>query len=284
MTTLSVVFACSCSSNSPETKQITPTGTEFTSGDVAKLVEVVDEPATLTYVYKDETIASQVFTLKIKLKLVKDSPELKEVDAREINITDLFAGMVIDLVDENDTHLLNLELKDHNALTKLLQGEVGTEAIVTFQTETHNSDDAPKWFKKAAKFSPDLTGNIQIGDRGDKVTTVDGDATGLDDEMLLEPSMPDIDTDALSEGNSEGGENIDEALDAYEKYVDRYIKFTKKVKKDSPSAMTEYAKLLENAQELSDKLDKVKGDFNNEQLQRYSNITMKMVNAMKDMN
>lgn len=76
------------------------------------------------------------------------------------------------------------------------------------------------------------------------------------------------------------GNDWDKVLDEYEKYVDQYIKTYKKAMKGDMSAMSDYVKLAEKAQELSDKLDKAKGEMTDAQMKRYLKITKKMSDAL----
>lgn len=62
----------SYSSSGLDTKSITPVSTEFTSGELAKYVEIVDQPSELTFSEKDGAIATQYIRLKVTLKMVKD--------------------------------------------------------------------------------------------------------------------------------------------------------------------------------------------------------------------
>ena len=78
------------------------------------------------------------------------------------------------------------------------------------------------------------------------------------------------------------GDNWDKLLDEYEKYVDQYIKTYKKAMKGDMSAMTEYLKLAEKAQKIADKLDKAEDEMSAAQLKRYTKITEKMLNALKN--
>ena len=160
-----IIAAFTSCSSSNESKEISPTSTEFTSGELAKLIEVVDEPCELSYVEKDGAIASQFIKLKVKLRLKKESPELKEVDAQDINFTKLLSIATINLVDENETNVqeLNVKSEDVLKLKKLLQGKEGDEEVITFDGEFHNSDDAPTWFKETTAFTPYLTGDVIIG-------------------------------------------------------------------------------------------------------------------------
>lgn len=158
---------CSCSSSN-EPKEISPTSTDFTSGELAKLIEVVDEPCQLSYVEQDGAIATQFIKLKVKLRLTKESPKLKEVDARDINFTGLLSVATVILADENETKIQDLKVKSEELLKlkKLLQGDEGDEDTITFEEEFHNSEDAPKWFEQATAFTPYLTGDIVVGKEG----------------------------------------------------------------------------------------------------------------------
>jgi len=181
-----LVTLTSCSSSN-EVKEISPTSTEFTSGELAKLIEVVDEPCQLSYAEKDGTIATQYIKLKIKLRLRKESPELKEVDAQNINFTGLLSVAIVNLVDKNETKVqdLNVKSEDMLKLKKLLQGEKGAEETITFEGEFHNSDDAPTWFKEAAAFTPYLTGDVIVENEGNmEALNLKGTLGGSDDAIF----------------------------------------------------------------------------------------------------
>jgi CHASE3 domain sensor protein len=75
-------------------------------------------------------------------------------------------------------------------------------------------------------------------------------------------------------------DSIDEMLDEYEKYVDRYIAAMKKSKSGDKSAAVEYIKLADQARKLADKIEKVKDDMSAAQAARYVKITQKMAKAM----
>jgi len=164
MAAFTVAAFTSCSSSN-ELKEISPTSTDFTSGELAKFIEVVDEPCQLSYAEQDGTIATQFIKLKVKLRLAKESPELKKVDARDIDFTGLLSVATVNLVDENETKVQDLKVKSEDLLKlkKLLHGEKGDEETITFEGEFHNSKDAPKWFDQAAAFTPYLTGDIVVG-------------------------------------------------------------------------------------------------------------------------
>ena len=149
----------SCSSG-VGSKEITATSTEFTSGDLAKYIEVVDQPSELLFDEKDGAIATQYIRLKVTLRMTKDG--LKNVDARDINFTGLLSVATINLVDENGSKIQDLSIKSEEVLKlqKLLTGSEGDTQEIVFEGEYHNGDDAPKWFEQASKFTPYLTADI----------------------------------------------------------------------------------------------------------------------------
>ena len=104
----------SCSSSGLDTKSITPVSTEFTSGELAKYVEIVDQPSELTFSEKDGAIATQYIRLKVTLKMVKDG--FKGVDAHDIGFTRLLSVAIIKLVDENDTEVQELSIQSEELL------------------------------------------------------------------------------------------------------------------------------------------------------------------------
>jgi len=165
-----IIAAFTSCSSSNEPKDISPTSTDFTSGELAKLIEVVNEPCQLSYAEQDGTIGTQFIKLKVKLRLTKESPELREVDARDIDFTGLLSVATVNLVDANETKIQDLDIKSEDLLKlkKLLQGEKGDEETIIFQGEFHNSKDAPKWYEQTAAFTPYLTGDVVVGD---EVTT-----------------------------------------------------------------------------------------------------------------
>lgn len=162
LTALLVFEMASCSSsNGP--KEITPTSTEFTSGELAKFVEVVDEPCQLSYAEQDGAIGSQYIKLKVKLRLTKETPELQNVDARDIAFTGLLSVATVNLVDKNETKVVDLDVKSEDLLKlkKLLQGNLGDDETITFEGVFHNSEGAPKWFEQATAFTPFLTADVE---------------------------------------------------------------------------------------------------------------------------
>ena len=370
---LMVLIIVSCSSNAP--KEINPTSTEFISGELAKLIEVVEEPCQLSYAENEGSIATQYIKLKVKLRLTKESPSLQKVDARDIDFTGLLSVAMINLVDENGTNVQDLSVKSEELLKlkRLLQGKVGDEDVITFEGEFHNSKEAPKWFDKTTAFTPYMTGDTEVEgdeaevnndncfslnlrgvlggsddaeltyndkiDEGEVVFTVNGVRNvrkikmGSYDKITNKLILKEFFTNGnyvgdfdgvwkagIYEGvftNTKGGRvnfklqgtanvgesignnddsfedsdfttgkgdsSIDEFLDEYEEFWNRYVKFLEKVDRDDPTAMIEYAKLLKQNNDFIKKYEKIKGKMSMDQINRINKLNAELANKMKKM-
>ena len=128
--TCSFALFTSCSS-SYEPKEISPTSTDFTSGELAKLIEVVNEPCQLSFAEQDGTIATQYIKLRVKLRLTKESPYLQKVDVHDIDFSGLLSVATVNIVDKNETNVQGLDVKSEDLLKlkKLLQGKKGGENV-----------------------------------------------------------------------------------------------------------------------------------------------------------
>lgn len=283
-----MVLLASCSSGVGP-KEITPTSTEFTSGELAKYIEVVDQPSKLTFAEQDGFIATQYIQLKVTLRMSKDG--FKNVDAHDINFTGLLSVAIINLVDENGNDVQDLSIKDEELLKlkKLLTGSEGDTEEIVFEGEYHNPDDAPEWFKQAKQFTPYLTGDVSV-ESSSEIGLIDVPTEVSDVEDVMEQVstvmedvveiMEDVE-EGTNNSISSGSEDWDSLLDTYESYVDKYISYMKKAANGDMSALSEYPALMEKAQELSEKIENAKDDMSSSQLKRYMNITMKMTNAVQ---
>jgi archaellum component FlaG (FlaF/FlaG flagellin family) len=337
-----IAMLSSCSSNEP--KVISPTSTDFTTGELAKLIEVVNEPCQLTYAEKDGGVGTQYIKLNVKLRLTKESPELQNIDARDISFLGFFVA-TINLVDENDTKIESLDVKSENLLKlkKLLQGKRGDEETITFQGEFHNSKEAPNWFAQTAAFTPHLTADFQTEDSGvssssdsdseavhqaaiindpDGFTNVRAQpdskaeivAKIVDGERFFFDEVPgsnwvkvyrtaDADAECIGYMHSsrvmpvgggiasmtdddittsgESDPSIDKYLDEYEKFVDNYTKLLKKMDKEDPTFAIEYAKVMQNYQELATRGQWLSSNMSASQLERLNKITMRMAEEIQ---
>ena len=100
-----------------------------------------------------------------------------------------------------------------------------------------------------------------------------------DDIDLTEIDMEEVTDEPAEEVSSSSSADWDDVLDSYENYVDKYITLAKKVAAGDMSAMAEYTSLMEEAQQLGERLDGAKGEMSASQMARYNKITMKMATA-----
>ena len=84
---------------------------------------------------------------------------------------------------------------------------------------------------------------------------------------------------AAKQGNASASNNWDKVLDSYEDYVNKYVACMKKIAAGDMSVMTQYASLLEKAEELGEQLEKASSSMTTKQMQRYAKINAKMIDA-----
>lgn len=97
----------------------------------------------------------------------------------------------------------------------------------------------------------------------------------LPDEFDSEPDYND---------NAQGDPRFDKFLDDYAKFMDDYIKCINKMAKNDPTAIVNYAKMMEKYAELSAEADKIKGNMSISQLEKLNGITEKIAAAMQSVN
>ncbi len=73
---------------------------------------------------------------------------------------------------------------------------------------------------------------------------------------------------------------VDAALDSYEKYVDKMVPLNKKLGDGDFGVMSKLAPLSAKAAEFSDKLDELEKEMTAEQTERYNRIQRKLVDSI----
>lgn len=107
--------------------------------------------------------------------------------------------------------------------------------------------------------------------------------TNIDNEVTENEDKADNDeNEDLSEAST-GDENFDEWLNEYEEYCNSYIALLKKASKGDMSAIAEYTKMLQKAQGMSKKIDKVEGDLTPAQLAKFQRIQTKLMKAAQNL-
>lgn len=117
------------------------------------------------------------------------------------------------------------------------------------------------------------------------IEQIEGKAPSSKSSVSEDEEKSQDDSEVMSASSSDS--NVDEMLDAYEEYVNKLTDFYSKLKDLDPGS-DDYMQALGEAQELEgsykDLVDKCKtsiSDFTPEQMQRYTEITKKLTEAMK---
>ena len=267
----------SCSSGN-EPKLINPTSTEFTTGEIAKYVEIVDEPSELSFAVREGSIETQYIRLKVTLKMVKDG--IKDVDPRDIELGGLLSVAIINIIDENDTKIQDLKVKDDDMLKlkKLLTGKKDDTAEITFEGEYHNDDDAPKWFKQAVKFTPAETGEIilESENTSDTENESESESIEVDTEEAESVEVGTEEAESIDMDN-----DYDAMLDKYEKFCNEYIKLIKKAKGRDINSLPEYQRFMEKVAQFELQFGDCITNLSPEQLNRFNRIHAKVMKANK---
>jgi hypothetical protein len=259
MTVILVAFA-SCSSKKTQISMKPETTT--ISGDLSECFEVVDQECIVKLDKKGGIEPFATWSVKLR-RTDKPFPFADDIDVSAYGTwgpsVEAHGGFGIEVVDENGTTVQKSAAtgsgfsgpyshEDVEDLFKLKPGETGT---IRWSVED-NALNA-----KELKFT--ISSAFELCEKS-------GDSSNnySDDDDLA---------------SSKGSTNWDAVLNEYESYVNQYIALMKKVQKGDMSAMSEYPKMLEKAERLSDKLDDAEDEMTSTQLSRYLKITNKMANA-----
>lgn len=154
-----VIVMASCSSTGP--KMVDPTSTDFLSGEVARYVQVADQPAEITFARSEENDSVQYIRLKTRLMMKSDG--LEDLQADEVLFPDTMAVAFVDLQDGEGGNVTRLHLSGSSlpALQSLLTGASGDTAEVVFEALCHDRKDAKNRFRAATRFTPTQTADVE---------------------------------------------------------------------------------------------------------------------------
>lgn len=151
----------SCSSNNR--KEINPTSTEFSDGNLSDFVDIVDQPCVLT-ISKQEG-DSEKYTLRLTVTLQKKNNDFTDVDADNLEFSGWYYASV-NFVDDAGAKVLgpiSMASESKAKLKKLIVSPTGKTTEIVFEDFYYNSD-APKWFKSIDGFTPYDAAKVYVED------------------------------------------------------------------------------------------------------------------------
>ena len=238
-----IVFA-SC--GTPSERSVTVSDVDI-SGFIKDYIEVADG----TYTFIAEGYEASI---SVKLRL-KEKPDA-------VPVAKGFAKIRLNAIGESgnvfDTGIYGFDAQDteFDKIVDLLSGKADDTKTVSFKWAYYggSKEIGKKIFTEAASF--------ELIDKG------------FDPDSWQSQISPERDSRS---GNSSDWDSV---LDEYEKYVNKYISYTKKIANGDMSAMGDLASLLDSIQKFEDKLENVTSELSSAQASRYARISSKFVSAM----
>lgn len=262
---------CSCSSSiKSQDKEITVNSVNI-DGDSAEYVSVPNGSYTIVgKVVDDNAKVSMTIKIKLEKKVSLSNLKFKYSDGFEVELLDDAGSSITTTLDMNDG--------EQNKLKRfLLAGNVGDEQEFTFENTTISNDDYKTIFEKAGGFELNYVDfEYDEGDSSAIETDESASDDGIDEEATEES------TDEETETSDNGSTDYDEVLDAYEKYYSQYISMLKKASKGDMNAIQEASELMQQANELSEKMSNAKGEMSVAQWARFQKIQMKLLKAAQE--
>lgn len=103
------------------------------------------------------------------------------------------------------------------------------------------------------------------------------------DDATSETETTETTSDESESTSSVSSSDFDEALAAYEEFVDQYVSYIKKAANGDVTALAEYPGLLAKAEKAQKKIEDMKGDLTSAQIAKYTKVVTKMTKAMSEM-
>ena len=268
---LVAAFTYSCTSDKPQapTKTISPTRNGFASGKIAKYINVVNEPDTLTFVEGDRNSVFKIDKILLKVKLRLASKPSSSVIPDGISSYDInfiyedgsrtATPLYVQLIDDAGAEITTLALQEsyNKEIQDLLMGKIGDEVTVIFESQLGTSKER---FDKTVKFKPGSTSGISIKDGSD-----DSDSTSATGS-----SHP-VETSA----------NLAETLETYGELVEQIDEMIDKI--GEGVGVFDVQQVIDKAEELSKKLDGAQNDLSESDVQKLLELESKMVNLYAKM-
>lgn len=249
------LFMASCSS-APKEKDVKASNVEIT-GFIKDYLKVVDGDYKFV-VNGDEASITVKF-------------ELKEKPTTDSHITG-WNNFKLNAIGQNGNVLeigssgFSASNEELSKIEDLLKGKVGDTKLLSFKWKSYGNSSNGEIAKTI--FTTSTT--FEIIDMSFKqglsasITTSTTNDTNDDEQTVSTTNSNDWDT----------------ALTEYDEYIDKYIEFMKKGKAGDQTAMLEAVDLMSKAQSAGEKLQKANGELTTTQLNKFTKIQKKIINAM----
>ena len=252
---LIAILLSSCGGTITE-KKITASDISI-SGEGSDYFEVVDGDYTLKVV--DDKV---VIAIKFELTQEFDGDGKPEMGNLNLVPLDKDGAAVPDL----GLDFRPATMSDYDKIKDLLRGEIGKTVTVSFEWSYFSNKDIQK----------------RIMEQTESFEITRADFTGA------KSSYSSSDSNSSSDDNDDsffgsGSEDWDAVLKSYESYIDQYIKLMKKAKNGDVSAMTEYAEMMEKANDLAEKMQNAGDDLSASQMAKFTKLQAKLTNAAMEM-
>lgn len=265
---LTGLFSCSSdSSSSTSTIDSIKVVSNIINGPLGDYFEVVEKN------YK-ATIDGSVARINIEIKRVAEGGPTKAGYS--------YGGpaLILELLDEDDNVIASRDTDTYSGEEQLESAfslREGQSSSIIF-----NVSGDKKNFPNIKK--------IKVSSKWDESKENESDqeaTTSSHDDISASTDASSDDSEdyaSSSARSSSGSTDFDAWLTEYENYVNKYISLLKKAKAGDMEAMSEYASMMESAQELSSKIGNVSSDLTASQVARYQRINNKLMKAAQELN
>ncbi|MBW3020949.1 hypothetical protein KY334_06645 [Candidatus Woesearchaeota archaeon] len=216
--------------------------------------------------------------ISIKMKAVQVMSE-QEIQNNEFTLT-------LSLLDEKGMPVsgvgeFKLNSNSRDKITSLLKSG-NEEEVLQFNTLVgdYNQEEHGEKVEKFVVSSSMKPKEESYNNSNDNMYEVDGELHYSEADLdEIEGNNGENNNFTNSESYNNSSTNFNELLTSYESYIDQYIRLFKKARNNDLSALSEYPSMMEKANDLQQKIEAVKGQLTQDQLNKFIKLQQKLMNA-----
>lgn len=281
LATVCCVILASCGKNKDVT--LTPESTKI-RGDLKEYFTVVEKP----YIIKYDEKGWNKYMISIELQRTDvpfafDTEGIEPVGNSGVSVRGNY-GIGIDINDADGNLVISWSptadglsgVYSNDDLENLFTLESGETGRVRWSTdEFEDYKDKNFTFKVSSSLKIDKNKSSRSNEYYDE------DYLAALERDILEAEADLGDDEDMYESNS--SEDWDAILDSYDRYMDQYVKVMKKVNAGDANAYSEMMSLMQECNELNEKLASASDDMSVAQATRFQKIAAKMASAAAQM-